>query len=119
ERDVEALVAVVTGLLGEIELGELDAGDVAEADGQLRRRSGGGHRDRGSSRAPRGRRRGRRRSRLSARRDEERGDDTGDENSTEGQRAHATSWGWATGRRPAGVRGRRQRDTGRFQEGRS
>ena len=35
ERDLEAGVAVVAGLVGEVELGELDARDVAEADGEL------------------------------------------------------------------------------------
>jgi hypothetical protein len=34
ERDVETGVVVVAGLVGEVELRELDARDVAEADGQ-------------------------------------------------------------------------------------
>ena len=41
ERHVEARLAVVAGLVGEVELGELDARDVAQAHGQLDRRLGG------------------------------------------------------------------------------
>src|SRR4029453_16842635 len=74
ERDVEALGVVVAGLVGQVELGELDARDEPEADGELRR--------------------GRRRRRSDAARGDQDGDREGSDgcgNGTDPNGAHATS----------------------------
>ena len=128
ELDVEAAVRVVALLLGEVELRELDARDVAEPDDQLGRRDArvgrlgagaiahGGVRRRRTRRSPHRRRhRPRRGTPMTARtRTRLAGRGRGDDTRTSIRLARA----WVSGPRRAGVRRRRRRGRGRRPRGR-